>query len=94
MWLEMNGWDNDSGWMWGMPWAEPCQPEPTGEWRNNKRHGMGTFSYAPYDGRKIYGEWAEGQLISTVVATYPDGTRCSHPSLHPLPSLLLDWDTA
>ena len=38
---------------------------------------MGTFFYHPDDGRRIYGEWTADQLVSTVIATFPDGTRCA-----------------
>ena len=44
-----------------------------GQWKASMRDGVGSFYYT--DGRKIYGEWEEDQLLGTVVATLRDGSR-------------------
>ena len=42
-----------------------------GEWRNNKKHGQGTFTTA--DGDKYVGEFIDGRLHGKGTATFADG---------------------
>eukprot|EP01050_Picozoa_sp_SAG11_P001881 SAG11_NODE_88_length_17244_cov_17.187460_5_plen_99_part_00 len=47
-----------------------------GEWREDKRHGKGTVTYAPdEDGKveKYTGDWVEGKMHGTGRYQYSDG---------------------
>ena len=42
-----------------------------GEWKDNKRHGQGTFAWK--DGRKLVGEWKDGLPNGQGTYTFPNG---------------------
>ncbi len=42
-----------------------------GEWKDGKRHGQGTYTWA--DGKKYIGEWKDDKKHGKGMLTWPDG---------------------
>jgi len=59
-------------WASGTTLAGATGEQYVGEWKDGKRHGQGTFTFA--DGEVYEGEWKDGKRTGQGTYTFTDGT--------------------